>query len=208
MENLGAYTLIGQPADDERETLKYLQIACFINYPTLRIRLFDQTSESFERCLSEESSLNHHLCDQPQRIFISNRSHLLCLNVDYELSVTSRMHLGYKEISFDEFWTNSLEQMSFIFTLPHLQMNPSVIHYDLYQPNSLDHALHSRISIDRSRITLNTIYLPHRQRLKIIKESSLKLSPIVREKLCQILDPPNVLGNDWRMLASHLLGIK
>ena len=205
---MGAYALVGQPMDDERVALKYLQMACFINYPTLRIRLFDRRAEAFERSLSEESTLNHYLCDQAQTIVISNRADSLCLNIDYELSPTSRMHLGYKEIPFADFWTNSLDQTSFTFTLPQLQINPSVIHCDLYQPNALDHALHTRLSIDRSRITFNTIGLSHRQRWKSAKESSFKLLPSVRQKLCLILDPPNVLGNDWRMLASHLLGIK
>ena len=49
---MGAYALVGQPIDDERVALKYLQMACFINYPTLRIRLFDYRAEAFEHSLS------------------------------------------------------------------------------------------------------------------------------------------------------------
>ncbi|CAF2954876.1 unnamed protein product [Rotaria sp. Silwood2] len=52
----------------------------------------------------------------------------------------------------------------------------------------------------------NTSSIRHRQPIKSSKETA-RIPFLVRQQLCKVLDPPNSLGNDWRMFASNLLGI-
>jgi hypothetical protein len=152
---MGAYTLIGQSSSSpsHRTPAKYIQMACFITYPTLHIRLFDRTSDACERCLVEEYSLNHSLCDQIQsfRFHDIDQEHL-CLNIDYELTSTTRLHLAYRELSFQTIWNEHIDQTCLTFTLPDLHIDRRALHIDLYQEAKLDCALHVRLPLEPCRV--------------------------------------------------------
>jgi hypothetical protein len=76
---MGAYALIGESRVNEQAS-KYIQLACFFSSSTLRLRLFDRTSDGCERCLNEESALDHSLCDSTREILIRDNDDALCIN--------------------------------------------------------------------------------------------------------------------------------
>lgn len=169
---MGAYALIGESLLNQYAS-KYIQMACFFNHPTLRLRFFDRTSDAFERCLVEEVAMNHSLCEQPKLFMLHDNQDQLCINLDYELSSTSRIHIGYKEVPFAGFWSNRLDRSCFIFNIPNLHaptssvgMDQFAVHIDLYQSTTLDSALHTRFYIDRLRVSLHRVRLRRRCTLR------------------------------------------
>ena len=161
---MGAYTLIGESLLNQHAS-KFIQMACFFSHPTLRIRFFDRTADAFERCLVEEVAMNHSLCEQPKLFMLHDNQDQLCINLDYELSSTSRIHIGYKEVPFVAFWNNRLDRSCFIFNIPDLQaptstvmMDQFAVHIDLYQPTMLDNASHTRLYIDRLRVSIRRFH--------------------------------------------------
>jgi hypothetical protein len=160
---MGAYALIGESILNHHAS-KYLQMACFYNQSTLRLRFFDKTSDAFERCLNEEIALKNFLCDQPKQFIIHDYQDQICINVDLELSTISSINIGYKEISFLAFWTNRIERSCFIFIIPNLQMNNNnltknfmdqfAVHVDVYQPTIFESALHTRLYINTLSVSL------------------------------------------------------
>ncbi|CAF1444669.1 unnamed protein product, partial [Adineta ricciae] len=218
-ENIGAYALIGESILNQQAS-KYIQMACFYGQSALRLRFFDKTSDAFEHCLNEETAMKSFLCDQPKQFIIHDNQDQICMNVDLELSTMSRINIGYKEIPFASFWTNRIERSCFIFLIPNLQPNQAdpdkncmeqfTIHVDVYQPNIFTSALHTRLLINTHNLQYTsgwdaTSMRPHH--FPQTSEKPSRLPTVIRQKLCQILDPPTTLGNDWRMFASNLLGI-
>ncbi|CAF1039259.1 unnamed protein product [Adineta ricciae] len=218
-ENIGAYALIGESILNQQAS-KYIQMACFYGQSALRLRFFDKTSDAFEHCLNEETAMKNFLCDQPKQFILHDNQDQICMNVDLELSTMSRINIGYKEIPFASFWTNRIERSCFIFLIPNLQPNQTgpdknfmeqfTIHVDVYQPNIFTNALHTRLLINTHNLQYTsgwdaTSMRPHH--FSKTSEKPSRLPTVIRQKLCQILDPPTTLGNDWRMFASNLLGI-
>ena len=83
----------------------------------------------------------------------------ICINVDLELSSTSRINIGYKEISLKTFWSTRFDRSCFIFIIPNLQINQEhtitttffdhlAMHIDVYQTTILDSALHTRLCVN------------------------------------------------------------
>lgn len=165
---MGAYALLGESSFQQRAS-KYVQMIPFLNrsnsesnknesISTLRLRFVDATSDAVERCLTEEFSLQNYLCDQPKRLILYDNDEQICINVDLELSSTSRINIGYKELSSKIFWSTRFDRSCFIFIIPNLQSENSIVdhlamHVDVYQPTMLDSALHTRISINTLNVS-------------------------------------------------------
>ncbi|CAF1252486.1 unnamed protein product [Adineta steineri] len=232
-ESMGAYALIGESISKHHHASKYIQMVSFFNrsstttetnsneiISTLRLRFLDATTDALERCLTEEFALQNYLCDQPKQFILHDYEDQICINVDLELSSTSRINIGYKEISLKTFWSTRFDRSCFIFIIPNLQLDNEhstttfidhlAMHIDVYQPTILDSALHTRLCVNTHNFLHNSGYnsssIRQRQPTKSTKEIS-KLPSLIRQKLCVVLDPPNSLGNDWRMFANNLLGI-
>jgi hypothetical protein len=145
---MGAYTLIGESILNHHAS-KYLQMACFYNQSTLRLRFFDKTSDAYERCLNEEFAMKTCLCDQPKQFILHDYHDQIHLNLDLELSTTSRINIGYKQIPLTSFWLNHIDRSCFIFPLPNYEgMKTFAVHVDVYQPMLLESALHTRLFIN------------------------------------------------------------
>ena len=148
---------------------KYIQMVSFFNrtasesnpnelISTLRLRFLDSTADAFERCLTEEFALQNYLCDQPKQFLLHDYEDQICINVDLELSSTSRINIGYKELPSKIFWSTRFDRSCFIFIIPNLQsdhehstttlMEHLAMHIDVYQPTILDSALHTRLCIN------------------------------------------------------------
>ena len=170
---MGAYTLIGESKANYHAS-KYLQMACFYNQSALRVRFFDQTSDAYERCLNEEFALKTFLCDQPKQFILHDYQDEICLNLDLELSTTSRMNIGSKQLSFTSFWLNKLDRSCFIFLIPDLQEDiPNfAIHIDVYQSRLLESALHTRLCIDTMNVGWSTTLLRHHHRSKALERTT------------------------------------
>lgn len=159
---MGAYTLIGESILNHHAS-KYVQMACFSNHSTLRIRFFDKTSDAYERCLNEEYEMKNFLCEQPKDFILHDYQDQICLNVDFELSTISRMNIGYKEISLTSFWSNHINRSCFIFLLPNNNNNDDdqrmkfFMHVNVYQPMILESALHTRLCINKLNVDCNSI---------------------------------------------------
>jgi hypothetical protein len=159
---MGAYALIGESIVNHHAS-KYIQMACFLNQSSLRLRFFDKTSDALERCLTEEFLMKNSLCDQPKEFILHDYNDQICINVDLELSSTSRINIGYKELSLASFWMNRIDRSCFIFIIPSLQMNNQKIatafkdqfamHVDVYQPTILDTALHTRLCVNTLNVS-------------------------------------------------------
>ena len=143
---MGAYALIGESMINQHAS-KYLQMACFYNQSSLRLRFFDNTSDAFERCLNEEFAMKNFLCDQPKQFILHDYQDQICINVDLELSTTSRINIGYEQIGLTSFWINRIDRSCFIFLVPNLQLHKDemtkcfALHVDVYQPLILESAL-------------------------------------------------------------------
>jgi hypothetical protein len=166
---MGAYALIGESILNQHAS-KYIQMVSFFNrstsecnsneiISTLRLRFLDATSDALERCLTEEFSLQNYLCDKPKQFLLHDYEDQICINVDLELSSTSRINIGYKEISLKTFWSTRFDRSCFIFIIPNLHVNNEhlttstfidhlAMHIDVYQPTILDSALHTRLCIN------------------------------------------------------------
>ena len=113
--------------------------------------------------------MNNSLCDQPKPFILRDNQDQICINVDYELSSTSRINIGYKEIPLASFWKNSIDRSCFVFIVPDLQgderssatlIDQFAVHIDLYQPTILDNALHTRLAINRLSVSVQRLALP------------------------------------------------
>jgi hypothetical protein len=165
---MGAYALIGESISNQHAS-KYIQMVPFFNrsssetnsneiVSTLRLRFLDATSDALERCLTEEFSLQNYLCDKPKQFLLHDYEDQICINVDLELSSTSRINIGYKEIPSKTFWSTRFDRSCFIFIIPNLQINNEhrtttffdqlAMHIDVYQPTILDSALHTRLCVN------------------------------------------------------------
>lgn len=165
---MGAYGLIGESLVNQHAA-KYIQMVAFFNrsnsetnanemISTLRLRFLDATSDAFERCLTEELSLQNYLCDKPKQFLLHDYEDQICINVDLELSSTSRINVGYKEIPLKTFWSTRFDRSCFIFIIPNLHVDHGqtsrtfldqlAMHIDVYQPTIMDSALHTRLCVN------------------------------------------------------------
>ncbi len=156
---MGAYTLVGESIFNQHAS-KYVQMACFYDQSTLRLRFFDHTADAYERCLNEEFQMKHFLCDQPKQFILHDYQDQICINVDFELSTVSRMNIGYKEIPLAAFWTNQIHRSSLLFLIPNhddagkIVLNQFNLHVNVYQPMILESALHTCLSINTRHVSL------------------------------------------------------
>ena len=119
----------------------------------------------YERCLTEEFSITNIIyVIQPKQFILHDYQDQICLNVDLELSTTSRINIGYKEISINIILVKQIRSILFYFSYTELHdhitnifINQFAMHIDVYQPTILESALHTRLCINTLNVRFNLI---------------------------------------------------
>lgn len=194
----------------------------------LRVYAIEDTKAAGKALIDRESQLRGCLLDKPRSLAYEDNAEPLCFSLEevgnewQNKSPTER-----QELSFQDVWESreSLQHVSF-----ELETNNSTTRtYKLQvcQSNSADARQVFRIIYDGAKqlISSGSVTRPLREVTVVssVATSNLhgngingsgaadsrplrpfRFTRSLRKQLCQCLDPPNSLGNDWRMLAQML----
>ncbi|CAG0913210.1 unnamed protein product [Notodromas monacha] len=232
IETLGRYALIGRSANAGGYAVKSLQVAAFVSpmsVPSvdadLRLRIYcmEDNRSSLQGVLAVERKLQGQLVDQPKTLLFQDGGGGLLLKVDpgqhYRVSPPQR-----QEIQFPLVWSSP--QTALLMSVSLEKIDPCAP--DIVIGHILMSQLHPvpvaslPLPLPRSQTLL--LELDLQQTSMIYPQPGLaanfnasagklslepcdkvfRISGIVKKHLCQSLDPPNLQGNDWRLLAQHL----
>lgn len=225
------YTLIGEP-NMAGKAIKILRLAAFapavpsaVDY-NLRVYFIEDTQDALEGVLQVERKLGGLLLDKPKQILFQYGAGNLCLTIE-ELGNGWRCKLAanYQEIPFRHIWSGTQNGLHCSFALEHIDRTEQHLHCNIHvfqkallaNRQVLQIACNLKEKLASSPAHVVSHKSSMRTRNSTVTSSGansmvtldppthvFRLPQHIKVKLCQILDPPNSRGNDWRMLAQRL----
>ncbi|XP_064636504.1 netrin receptor UNC5C-like isoform X2 [Lineus longissimus] len=231
---LTRYTLIGESSPGGKG-VKILRLAAFappvpssIDY-SIRVYVIEDTPDALQSVVVVENKLGGKLLEKPKQVHFQDGGFNLCLTIE-ELfpGWRSRIAANYQEIPFRHIWSGNQNNLHCSFSLEHVERNQQKLGclIQVYQKGILTNRQVLNINCNLKEIHLisnSTLIKPvHHQRSSTVTtltkssggsrvaldspKPAFRIPCSVKAKLGAFLDPPNMRGTDWRMLA-HQLGV-
>ncbi|XP_006558294.2 netrin receptor UNC5C isoform X6 [Apis mellifera] len=221
-EQLRGYVLAGQSCENVIAT-KRLRVALFASQAgqcCVRVYAVEDTKAAMKAIVDRESQIRGYLLDKPRTLLYQDNGESLCVSLEEVGNEwQSKSPTERQEISFRDMWNCQENTKHVTFGLDTAFGPTSSRSYKLQvsQGNS-DTRQVFRIVYDGAKqlISSGSVTRPLRE-VTVVSSGhannattdSTTLRPFrftrsLRKQLCQCLDPPNALGNDWRMLAQRL----
>lgn len=221
-EQLRTYVLAGRSSDNALAT-KRLRLAVYASQSMggtccIRVYAVEDTKAGHKAVVDREARIQGCLLDKPRTLPYEDNGESLCFSLEEVGNEwqNTRTPTERQELSFSEVW-NSRENLKYASF--ELEANGSATRtYKLQicqgSGTQQDNARQVfRIIYDGARqlISSGSVTRPLREVTVVssVQADSRALRPFrftksLRKQLCQCLDPPNSMGNDWRMLAQML----
>lgn len=222
-DQLRGYVLAGKSINDSAMATKRLQLALFAGQNgqcCVRVYAVEDTKAAMKAIMDREAQVRGYLLDKPRVLYFQDNQESLYISLEevgnewQGKSPTER-----QEISFRDVWNCQENAKHVTFTLDTMFGPTTSRSYKLQvsQGNS-DARQVFRVVYDgvKQLISSGSVTRPLRE-VTVVSSGhannattdSTTLRPFrftrsLRRQLCQCLDPPNALGNDWRMLAQRL----
>ncbi|KAK9305450.1 hypothetical protein QLX08_003567 [Tetragonisca angustula] len=221
-EQLRGYVLAGQSCENVIAA-KRLRLALFASQAgqcCVRVYAVEDTKAATKAIVDRESQARGYLLDKPRTLLFQDNGESLCVSLEEVGNEwQSKSPTERQEISFRDVWNCQENTKHVTFGLDTAFGPTSSRSYKLQvsQGNS-DTRQVFRIVYDGAKqlISSGSVTRPLRE-VTVVSSGhannattdSTTLRPFrftrsLRKQLCQCLDPPNALGNDWRMLAQRL----
>ncbi|XP_076684871.1 netrin receptor UNC5C isoform X1 [Andrena cerasifolii] len=221
-EQLRGYVLAGQSCENSLAT-KRLRLALFASQAgqcCVRVYAVEDTKAAMKAIVDRESLIRGYLLDKPRTLLFQDNGESLCVSLEEVGNEwQSKSPTERQEISFRDVWNCHETTKHVTFGLDTAFGPTTTRSYKLQvsQGNS-DTRQVFRIVYDGAKqlISSGSVTRPLREVTVVssghannVTTDSTTLRPFrftrsLRKQLCQCLDPPNALGNDWRMLAQRL----
>ncbi|KMR05368.1 netrin receptor unc5c-like protein [Lasius niger] len=221
-EQLRGYVLAGQSSESSIAT-KRLRLALFASQAgqcCVRVYAVEDTRAAMKAIVDRESQIRGYLLDKPRTLLFQDNGESLCVSLEEVGNEwQSKSPTERQEVSFRDVWNCQENAKHVTFGLDTAFGPTTTRSYKLQvsQGNS-DTRQVFRIVYDGAKqlISSGSVTRPLRE-VTVVSSGhannattdSTTLRPFrftrsLRKQLCQCLDPPNALGNDWRMLAQRL----
>ncbi|XP_076458521.1 netrin receptor UNC5C-like [Babylonia areolata] len=229
-EYLNRYALIGESVPGGK-AVKIYRLAAFapalppsMEY-SIRVYVVEDTQDALDGVVQVEQRLGGRLVDRPKQMAFQDGGHNLCLTLD-DLSAgwRSKLPASYQEIPFRHIWSGNQNTLHCSFSL-------ELVERDSGQLSCKIQVFQKGVMANRQMMHVSTSFTQEAGAMHTLQKTKPALSPTpttsssgisslvttpipsprvfrlpshTRSQLCQLLDPPNVRGNDWRMLAQAL----
>ncbi|XP_012273157.1 netrin receptor UNC5B [Orussus abietinus] len=221
-EQLRSYVLAGQSCENSMAT-KRLRLALFASpagQGCVRVYTVEDTKAATKAIQDRESQVRGYLLDKPRTLLFQDNGESLCVSLEEVGNEwQSKSPTERQEVPFRDMWNCPENGRHVSFGLDTGFGSSATRSYKLQvcQGNS-DARQVFRIVYDGTKqlISSGSVTRPLREVTVVssghannTSTDSTTLRPFrftrsLRKQLCQCLDPPNALGNDWRMLAQRL----
>ncbi|XP_076661466.1 netrin receptor UNC5C isoform X3 [Halictus rubicundus] len=221
-EQLRGYVLAGQSCENTIAT-KRLRLVLFASQAgqcCVRVYAVEDTKAAMKAIVDRELQIRGYLLDKPRTLLFQDNGETLCVSLEEVGNEwQSKSPTERQEVSFRDVWNCQENTKHVTFGLDAAFGPTTTRSYKLQvSQGSSDTRQVFRIVYDGAKqlISSGSVTRPLRE-VTVVSSGhannattdSTTLRPFrftrsLRKQLCQCLDPPNALGNDWRMLAQRL----
>ncbi|KAK0079336.1 hypothetical protein PV326_008800, partial [Microctonus aethiopoides] len=221
-EQLRSYVLVGRSADDMMAS-KRLRVVLFASKFCVRVYIIEDTKAAMKIIVDRETQMRGYLLDKPRQLIFNDSGENLWVSLEQVGNEwQSKSPTEHQEISFGDIWNCPSNSSHVAFTLDESFDSVTTKSYKLQvcQGRTADAQRQVfRIVYDvvKQRVFSGSVTRPLREVTVVSSVGANNLTSTdtsargpfrftrsLRKQLCQCLDPPNALGNDWRMLAQRL----
>ncbi|KAL8580949.1 hypothetical protein ACOMHN_017516 [Nucella lapillus] len=202
---------------------------------SIRVYVVEDTQDALDGVVQVEQRLGGSLVDRPKQLAFKDGGHNLCLTLeDLSSGWRSKLPASYQEIPFRHIWSGNQNTLHCSFSVELVERDPCPLtcQIQVYQKGVVTNRqlIHVNTSftqggaaqnlgggggvgggapslcgttVTASSSGVSSLVTPHHPHHPPVYGS--RLPSHTRTQLCQLLDPPNSRGNNWRMLAQTLM---